>query len=478
LSELAEPLGRRWAQTVYFAVHPGDLWAAAEAAVQRDPFLAPSPAIQLGVNEVCLGIFWGILKPEYIGRRWSPYGEEQDAQGAQRFIEDNPFVSTPAEHLLHLLAGKSKYVGVAWQRRLHQALPQLGAEARNAKRLVLGRRLEVVASEHGLSGWANPEWLSWLPLAEGRARVVEHRDGPLFRELVNTAIRTWVSDSQAPPHDLRRRLFQPNPTQDVVVLSVLGQLSTVVDALEAGFDILIGNADTEATAWEGTDRERVVDNPTWLVDWVPGVTYFAIPSQSRREATAAAVRSYPVQNVIPLEQETWQAELIRRMTLSDRGLGLEWHYTLPFLRLIARDVRYLGFGWEGFSSGHWLLALGVSGSSASQLLSGEDFLLRDRAEDPTLPTSWNSTRRRPEVHQPLPAWPSTMRLVHTSGARELRELVSRATDLYRDAGPDLGQILGVEDFNENDDRTILVMFAFASRIVEALEEGADVLVLG
>lgn len=478
MKSTAELLGNRRVETAYFAVRPDELWASAESAVIHAPSVEAAAETQLGVNELCLALLWGLPKREYIGRRWNPCGDD-DLEENDSLVEDNPFVASPPEHLLHLLAGKTKYLGVAWQRRLYRALPQLGIDPKNARRLVLGRRLDLVAVEHGLNGWDSPEWRSWLPLAEGRARVIEHGDAAMFRRLVDGALSVWHSASEAPPEDLRSRLFRPSITQEVVVLSLLGQLSIVVEALEAGLDVLIGNADTEATAWEGTGRDQDTEGQTWLVDLAPRVGYFAVAPQSRRAAVASAMRSYPVQDLMTLDQAGWQAQLAYRLCLPDSdSAGLAWHYILPLFRTLDREVRYLGFGWEGFGSEEWLAAMGVSRASASFLLHGEEFLLRDRTEDPTLPTTWAVTVGNSEVRQPLPVWPETMRLISAAQAPELRELVGTAITLYCAAGPEFSQRLGIEPFDDRDDRTVLVMLAFASYIVEVLEDGADVLVCG
>jgi hypothetical protein len=230
----AKIASERYINDGFFSVDRTALWAAARRAMQATRDRAPAEATQLGVNEVLLGVLCQVDKPEYIGERWRSL-ERGETWETQPSWDSNPALFMPIEHLIHLLAGRLRYLGFTWwQAGEFSWLPALGVEPALCRYLLHGRPFREAAAEHGLTD-VSPGWPADLG-------IIEKDQAAALRSSLDRAIDTFRTASGDYANRIHRSAFQSSHNRtDRTVLSDLAKLDEMVAALEAAdVEILVG----------------------------------------------------------------------------------------------------------------------------------------------------------------------------------------------------------------------------------------------
>jgi hypothetical protein len=203
----------------YFAVPSGQLWPAVDHATDG-AVTETSP--ELGTNELLLATLVGIVKPEYVGNRWSPL---EDGETWEEFhgVGSQPGEFMPVEVLLHSLAGRLRYLG-ATSRRAAALLERLGVPSDDAVAVTDGTLLSRACTpprEPGPDSFP-PELL-----------VLDKTDAPRLSDLVHAAARTYRDADEQFVVDLAVFMGAGTPDEglDRLILGDLAMLISIYDTL-------------------------------------------------------------------------------------------------------------------------------------------------------------------------------------------------------------------------------------------------------
>ncbi len=186
----------------------------------------PEPCPELGVNEHLLAAVVGILKPDYVGQRWSILDDDETWE-EQRGIAHSLLELMPVELLLRSLAGHLQYLGAGSPQAV-PLLEALGIERRAADKIAHGTVLAAL-----LQPPRPPGPHSFPP----ELALLDRSAAPHFGDLVASATLRYRDADERRAAEVGGYAFaddSPDDDLDRNVFSTLAQLAAVYDVLLGG----------------------------------------------------------------------------------------------------------------------------------------------------------------------------------------------------------------------------------------------------
>ena len=203
----------------YFAVDADALWPAVEHALVGQKV---EPWSQLGANELLLATIVGLVKPEYIGRRYSPL-EPGETWEEQEDVSWSLTKRAPVELLIHELAGKLRYAGTS-RSSTYGLLERLGVPDP-----------ALVRVGTWLTERCHPPGLPSEETFPDELRILDKQRAPELREHVRAAVRRYHDSNEDEVLAIATHLVRDPTPDDGVDRELFNELAV----LESVYDVLV-----------------------------------------------------------------------------------------------------------------------------------------------------------------------------------------------------------------------------------------------